>query len=79
MKYSNDVCGSTLTNLKTLLDLIKAVQRQNNNRAQPEVKNAIEQISEKFTELEKKCFKRIGKNDVVKFIRPKKNELLLVQ
>ncbi len=77
MEHSNAICKSTLEHLKILLGLLKAINLH--AQTHPEVKDAIERISNKFSELENRCFKKVGTNDLMMFIRPKEKELLRIQ
>ena len=79
MKLTNDICMSTLTNLKSLLDLLKAVERLDHHQPPQEVRSAINEITETFANYEKKYFKRLAKNDVEKFALSKKQEMLTMQ
>ena len=79
MKLSNEICRSTLTNLKSLLDLLKAVERLDYHQPPQEVRSVINKIAETFANYEKKCFKQTAKDGVTKFAFPKKQDMLVMQ
>ena len=81
MKLNDEICRSTLTNLKSLLDLLKAVERLDYHQPPQEVRSAINKIAETFANYEKKCFKQTAKDGDTKYVFafPKKQEMLTMQ
>ena len=80
MVQSQEICRNTLENLRTLLDLLRAVEEKLDLTSVPvEVSNAIERIRKTFTEYEKTFFKETEKSGLCKFIRPKKGQLQQMQ